>query len=100
MCWRKAKRWSPGQFADVTARSARDRRVSRDGDMTADDPIPALSVRELRAGYPGGGDIVRGIDLDQAPETILAVIGPNGSGKSSFVKTLAGLLRRARGRSR
>jgi len=55
-------------------------------------PIPALSVHELRAGYPGGGDIVRGITLDQAPESILAVIGPNGSGKSSFVKTLAGLL--------
>jgi ABC-type branched-subunit amino acid transport system ATPase component len=54
--------------------------------------IPALSVRDLRAGYGAGGDIVRGIDLDQAPETILAVIGPNGSGKSSFVKTLAGLL--------
>ena len=56
------------------------------------DPIPALSVRELRAGYPGGGDIVRGITLDQPPESILVVIGPNGSGKSSFVKTLAGLL--------
>jgi branched-chain amino acid transport system ATP-binding protein/neutral amino acid transport system ATP-binding protein len=55
--------------------------------------IPALSVRGLRAGYGSGGDIVCGIDLDQAPETILAVIGPNGSGKSTFVKTLAGLLR-------
>ncbi len=60
--------------------------------MSAVDAIPALSVRDLRAGYGRGGDIVRGIDLDQAPETILAVIGPNGSGKSSFVKTLAGLL--------
>lgn len=54
--------------------------------------IPALSVRSLRAGYGRGADIVRGIDLDQNPESILAVIGPNGSGKSSFVKTLAGLL--------
>lgn len=53
---------------------------------------PALSVQGLRAGYGTGGDIVCGIDLDQAPETILAVIGPNGSGKSTFVKTLAGLL--------
>jgi branched-chain amino acid transport system ATP-binding protein/neutral amino acid transport system ATP-binding protein len=54
---------------------------------------PALSVRGLRSGYGNGGDIVCGIDLDQAPESILAVIGPNGSGKSTFVKTLAGLLR-------
>lgn len=35
---------------------------------------------------------MRGITLDQLPESILVVIGPNGSGKSSFVKTLAGLL--------
>jgi ABC-type branched-subunit amino acid transport system ATPase component len=61
--------------------------------MTAAIAIPALSVRDLRAGYGSAGDIVCGIDLDQAPETILAVIGPNGSGKSTFVKTLAGLLR-------
>lgn len=54
--------------------------------------VPALSVADLRAGYGRGDDIVRGITLDQHPETILAVIGPNGSGKSSFVKTLAGLL--------
>ena len=55
--------------------------------------IPALAVRGLRAGYGHGGDIVCGIDLDQSPGSILAVIGPNGSGKSTLVKTLAGLLR-------
>lgn len=49
-------------------------------------------MRGLRAGYPGGGDIVRGITFDQPPESILVVIGPNGSGKSSLVKALAGLL--------
>jgi branched-chain amino acid transport system ATP-binding protein len=61
--------------------------------MTAEIAVPALSVRDLRAGYGSGGDIVGGVDLDQAPETVLAVIGPNGSGKSTFVKTLAGLLK-------
>ena len=61
--------------------------------MTASSAASALSVHGLRAGYGSGGDIVCNIDLDQAPETILAVIGPNGSGKSTFVKTLAGLLR-------
>jgi branched-chain amino acid transport system ATP-binding protein len=61
--------------------------------MTAAAVSPALSVHDLRAGYGSGGDIVCGLDLEQSPETILAVIGPNGSGKSTFVKTLAGLLR-------
>lgn len=61
--------------------------------MSSSSVTSALSVQGLRAGYGKGGDIVCGIDLDQAPETILAVIGPNGSGKSTFVKTLAGLLR-------
>lgn len=60
--------------------------------MTDPASIPALAVRDLRAGYGHGGDIVRGIDFDLPPESIVAVIGPNGSGKSSFVKTLAGLL--------
>ena len=60
--------------------------------MTDPAAIPALAVRDLRAGYGRGGDIVRGIDFDLPPESIVAVIGPNGSGKSSFVKTLAGLL--------
>ena len=55
--------------------------------------VPALAVRGLHAGYGRGADILQAIDLDQAPETVLAVIGPNGSGKSTFVKTLAGLLR-------
>ena len=54
--------------------------------------IPALRIEGLRAGYGRGDDIIRGIDLDVMPETIMAVIGPNGSGKSTFVKTLAGLL--------
>ncbi len=65
--------------------------------MSAEAVIPALSVRDLRSGYQGGGDIVRGISVDLVPETILVVIGPNGSGKSSFVKTLAGLLRSREG---
>ncbi len=66
--------------------------------MTDDSVIPALSVQGLRAGYGGGGDIICGVDLDQAPETVMAVIGPNGSGNSTFVKTLAGMLSPRAGR--
>ncbi len=58
----------------------------------------ALEVSGLRAGYGSGDDIVRGIDVSVAPETVLAVIGPNGSGKSSFVRAVAGLLPARAGR--
>lgn len=60
--------------------------------MKSPSVVPALSVQDLRAGYARGGDIICGIDMEQAPETILAVIGPNGSGKSTLMKTLVGLL--------
>jgi ABC-type branched-subunit amino acid transport system ATPase component len=61
--------------------------------MTAAIGTAVLSAGGVRSGYGAGGDIVRGIDLDIGPKTILAVIGPNGSGKSTFLKTLAGVLR-------
>jgi ABC-type branched-subunit amino acid transport system ATPase component len=63
----------------------------------ADGPKPTLRVRDLHSGYGAGGDIIRGVSLDVAPGSIMAVIGPNGSGKSTFAKTLAGLLPPRRG---
>lgn len=55
-------------------------------------PMPALSVRGVAAGY-GGGDIIRDITIDVVPNEVFTVIGPNGSGKSTLIKALAGLVR-------
>lgn len=56
----------------------------------------SLQVRGLVAGY-GKVPVVRGIDVDVASGSVLAVLGPNGAGKSTFMLTLAGLLPRLAG---
>lgn len=51
-----------------------------------------LAARCVRAGYPGGPDVLLAADLVLEPGTFLALLGPNGSGKSTFLRVLAGLL--------
>src|SRR5690606_7819716 len=51
----------------------------------------------LRAGYPGRGEVLSGLDLEVRSGHLCAVIGPNGAGKSTVVRILAGLLPRFAG---
>jgi ABC-type polar amino acid transport system ATPase subunit len=39
----------------------------------------------------GGSEILKGIDFDVPPQTVLGVIGPSGSGKSTLLRCLNGL---------
>jgi ABC-type branched-subunit amino acid transport system ATPase component len=51
-----------------------------------------LSVSGVTAGY-GGGDVLRGVDLECAEGTVTCVVGPNGAGKSTVLRVISGLLR-------
>jgi len=55
---------------------------------------PRAHARHLGLAVPGEHGprwLVRGLDLDLARGTWLAVIGPNGAGKTTLLRTLAGL---------
>jgi ABC-type branched-subunit amino acid transport system ATPase component len=51
-----------------------------------------LKIDELTAGY-GGGDVLRGVDLEVPTGGITCVVGPNGAGKSTLMRCVSGLLR-------
>ncbi len=56
-----------------------------------------LRVCGVVAGYARDDEILKGVDLAMNDGEIHAIIGPNGAGKSTLLKTIAGLLRPARG---
>ncbi len=47
-----------------------------------------LTIRNLKAGYYGGPDILHDIDLEVRPGKIVALIGPNGAGKSTVLRSI------------
>ena len=62
----------------------------------AADTAPLLRVQGLHAGY-GRAEVLHGIDLQLAADSVVTVIGPNGAGKSTLLNALMGVLP-ARGR--
>ena len=55
-----------------------------------------LQVRGLSIAYDGR-EVLRDIDLEVAPDEIVALLGPSGSGKSSLLRCIAGVQRPASG---
>jgi ATP-binding cassette subfamily B protein len=47
-----------------------------------------VTLKNVRFGYESDREILKGIDLDVAPGTMLAVVGPSGAGKSTLSRLL------------
>jgi ABC-type branched-subunit amino acid transport system ATPase component len=52
---------------------------------------PLLRLDSVTCGY-GGGDVLRGVDLEVAEGSIACIVGPNGAGKSTVLRAVSGLL--------
>jgi len=50
-----------------------------------------LKIRDLEAGY-GNLKILRGVNMDVAEGSIVALLGGNGTGKSTLLKAVSGLI--------
>ena len=53
---------------------------------------PAIRIRGIEKSFRDVS-VLRGVDLDVAPGTIVALLGSNGAGKTTLVRILATLLR-------
>src|SRR5437660_1801442 len=63
----------------------------------APEPVAALAVEGLTAGY-GGPPVIETVSIRARLGAITAIIGPNGAGKSTLLKAIAGLIRLTAGR--
>ncbi|WP_431835587.1 ATP-binding cassette domain-containing protein [Cellulomonas sp. Y8] len=60
------------------------------GDV-AGEGVPVLDVAGLRVAFPGGAEVLHGVDLRVAAGECVAVVGGSGAGKSVLARTLVGL---------
>jgi ABC-type multidrug transport system fused ATPase/permease subunit len=77
--------------ADRTLRIGGTRRAER---------LPARSIRfeEVRFAYPGGAEVLAGVDLELRSDERTALVGLNGAGKTTLVKLLCGMYEPTAGR--
>ncbi|MCC5807274.1 MAG: phosphonate ABC transporter ATP-binding protein [Opitutales bacterium] len=58
--------------------------------MSGNDKV--LQIRALRKSYPGGVEVLHGLDIDLRAGEFLTVIGPSGAGKSTLLRCINGLV--------
>ncbi|MBE7323203.1 ABC transporter ATP-binding protein [Nocardioides sp. Y6] len=68
-----------------------------DGVVLPRGPID-VHLEDVSFAYPGGPEVLRGVSLDLAAGTRVAVVGETGSGKSTIAKLLTRLMDPTRGR--
>jgi ABC-type branched-subunit amino acid transport system ATPase component len=51
-----------------------------------------LKLTNIIAGY-GGGDVLKGVDLEIEKGSLTCIVGPNGAGKSTVLRVISGLLK-------
>src|SRR5438034_9992283 len=56
-----------------------------------------LKLDNVYAGYNGGGDVLKGLDLEVEKGSLTCIVGPNGAGKSTMLRVISGLLKPRRG---
>ncbi|HEY0312764.1 MAG TPA: ABC transporter ATP-binding protein [Allosphingosinicella sp.] len=59
-----------------------------------------LAFRGVSFAYAGGGQVLRGVDLDMKAGARIGIVGPTGSGKSTLLDLLMGLLEPSSGEIR
>lgn len=52
-----------------------------------------LTLENVYAGYEGGGDVLKGVNLQVEPGKVTCIVGPNGAGKSTVLRVISGLLK-------
>jgi ATP-binding cassette, subfamily C, bacterial len=80
---------SAASFARVEGLAGAERTAAAGGG-----PLPAddrIDVRGARYGYPGGREVLHGVELTVRPGERLAVVGPSGAGKTTLSRLLAGV---------
>lgn len=90
--WRSV-RSSADRIVDVLPERMPDELRADDGIDAGIVGTPTLSLRGVRAHWPGGASALRGVDLELRPGERVLVAGPSGAGKSSLAAVLVGFLR-------
>src|SRR5512133_581445 len=53
--------------------------------------MATIGLKGVKKTYPGGQQVVHGIDLDIADGELVILVGPSGCGKSTVLRMIAGL---------